>query len=63
MDRIKSIALTTLGIIVALASLGLLASVGLAVIGALFILGVCGALVAGIASIFAERDNETHAIA
>lgn len=46
MTRLKTIALTTLGFIVALAALGLFASVGLVVLGALALLG----LVAGIAA-------------
>lgn len=59
MDRIKSIALTTVGITVALAVLGFLASVGLAALGALVILGSAAAVTAGVASVFSKRDAET----
>lgn len=52
MDRIKSIALTSLGIIVALAGLGFLACVGFVVIGSLVIFGALAALAASIAPNF-----------
>ena len=63
MDRIKSIAITTLGIVIALAGLGLFASIGLAVIGVLLVLGICGLLAAGTASFFAKSDVETRSVA
>lgn len=58
MDRIISIALTALGIIIALAGFGLFASIGLAVIGAFFVLGACGAIAACVASFFGRREVE-----
>ena len=59
MDRLKSIALIALGIAVALAALGFLASVGFATLGALVILGAATSVVAGIASVFGKRDADT----
>jgi len=62
MDRIKSIALTALGIVIALAGFGLFASIGLAVIGALFVLGACGAIAAYVATFFSNRSVEAGAV-
>lgn len=59
MDRIKSFAITTLGVVIALAGLGLFASVGLAVVGTLVILGAVTAFTASIAAVFAKRATET----
>ncbi len=62
MNRIKSTALTILGIIAALTAFGFFASVGLAVIGALVVLGVVATVAAGIASLFAKREDEDAAV-
>ena len=59
MYRLKSIALISLGIAVALAALGFLVSVGFATLGALVILGAATSVVAGIASVFGKRDADT----
>lgn len=59
MNRAKSIALTAFSVLVALAGLGVFASVGLAVVGLLVFLGVATALAAGIATLFGRRDAVT----
>ena len=59
MNHIKSIALSAIGILVALATLGFFASVGLAVLGALVTLGLFAAIAAGLASLLPNRDSET----
>jgi len=63
MEHIESIDLATLGIIIALAGVGFFVTIGLAVIGALVVLGACGALAALIASFFAKRDGDTQVVA
>ncbi|MEM6891120.1 MAG: hypothetical protein AAF636_23750 [Pseudomonadota bacterium] len=63
MDRIKSIALAALGIVIALAGLGLFASIGLAIIGTFFVMGACGAIAACATSFFAGRDAKTRSVA
>ena len=59
MDRIKSIALTTFGIIVALAGLGLFASIGLAMMGALVVLGTVAAITVALGSLFSKAEPQT----
>ena len=51
MNSLKSIAITTRGIVAAIALFGLLASVGLAVIGALAIAALVSAILAATAAI------------
>ena len=51
MNSLKSIAMTTLGIVAAIALFGLLASVGLAVIGALAIAALVSAILTATAAI------------
>lgn len=63
MNRIKSIALTVLGVAIALAGLGFFASIGLAIIGALFVVGACGLLAAGFASLFGKSGVENRGAA
>lgn len=57
MDRIKSAAMTALGLVVALATLGFFASFGLVVIGIFAALGLTGAIVAGVAGLFATKPE------
>jgi len=57
MDRIKSIALTTLGMIIALAALGVFAYIGLAVIGAVFVLCAVVAIAAAITGFVAKSET------
>ena len=51
MHRVKSTVLTAVGMMIALAGLGFFASLGLAIVGALALLGVIGAAAAGIAGL------------
>lgn len=63
MTRIKSAALTTLAAVIALASFGFFATFGLALIGMFAALGLIGAMVAGIAPLFARKDAPAEATA
>ncbi len=57
MNRIKSALAAILGTIIALAAFGLFASVGLALIGGLFTIGAVAALIIGVQSLFARKDD------
>lgn len=56
MTRLKTVALSALGLIIALASLGLFASVGLIVLGALAVLG----LLAGVVAWLSRSEEAEH---
>ncbi len=58
MDRLKSVSLTVIGFVIATAALGLFASVGLAVLGAMFTFGALVATAAGIAAFLAPKPAE-----
>ncbi|MEM9439852.1 MAG: hypothetical protein AAGA73_05355 [Pseudomonadota bacterium] len=56
MHRVKSTVFTAVGMIIALASLGFFATLGLGIVGVLVLLGVTGATAAGIAGLL-ERSR------
>jgi hypothetical protein len=57
MTRIKSAALTALGVVVALASLGFFATIGAMLIGVFTTLGLIGALAAGVSKLFGSKSD------
>lgn len=61
MNSLKTIALNTVAIILALAILGVFASLGLVLIGALFCAGIIGLMVAAVQGAFAKDDKATEA--
>ncbi|MEM1375398.1 MAG: hypothetical protein AAGF78_13555 [Pseudomonadota bacterium] len=61
MTRMKNAALATLGLILALACLGVFASFGLVVIGVLAALGLMGAVAAGLSSALAKKTDPADA--
>ena len=63
MNRIKSFALATFSMIIAIAALGFFAIVGFALIGGLVAMGAMVALVAGISNLFVKRDTTVDASA
>ncbi len=61
MHRVKSTVFTAVGMIIALAGLGFFASLGLAIVGILALLGAIGAAVTGIAGLRGGPRHRTSA--
>ena len=59
MNRIKSAALTVVGMCFALVVFGFFATVGLALLGGLMVIGVVTALAVRISAVFASKESET----
>ena len=61
MPRVKSTVFTAVGMIIGIASLGFFASIGLAIVGVLALIGVIGATAAGIAGLLERSRHRTSA--